>query len=82
LVTLLFTIRLTPARDLTIVAEMKTICDQFEAYGYSACWRRTTRSWHCRERKKIRRLMREHELPARLVAAVKKISCGNIIARS
>ena len=23
-----------PARDLTIVAEMKTICDEFEAYGY------------------------------------------------
>jgi putative transposase len=22
------------ARDLTIVAEMKTICDEFEAYGY------------------------------------------------
>jgi hypothetical protein len=28
----------------------------------SACWRRATPSWHCRERKKIRRLMREHEL--------------------
>ena len=22
------------ARDLTIVAEMKAICDEFEAYGY------------------------------------------------
>ena len=22
------------ARELTIVAEMKTICDEFEAYGY------------------------------------------------
>ena len=22
------------ARDLSIVAEMKTICDEFEAYGY------------------------------------------------
>jgi hypothetical protein len=24
----------TRARDLSIVAEMKTICDEFEAYGY------------------------------------------------
>ena len=37
------------ARDLSIVAEMKTICDEFEAYSY----RRVdafTPSWHCRER--------------------------------
>ena len=34
------------ARDLTIVAEMKTICDEFEAYGYR---RVATPSWHCRE---------------------------------
>ena len=50
------------ARDLTIVAKMKAICDEFEVYGY----RRVDAERHHRgivvNAKKIRRLMREHAL--------------------
>ena len=38
------------ASDAIIVAEMKTICDQFEAYGYRRVRRRTPPSWHRRQR--------------------------------
>ena len=52
----------TRSRDLTIVAKMKAICDEFEVYGY----RRVDAERHHRgivvNAKKIRRLMREHAL--------------------
>ena len=47
------------ARDLSIVAAMKTICDEFEAYGY----RHVTPNYAIvalSERQEIRRLIREH----------------------
>ena len=37
------------ARDLTIVAEMKAICDEFEVYGYRRVDAGTPSSRHCRE---------------------------------
>jgi putative transposase len=52
------------ARDLTIVAEMKTICDEFEAYGY----RRVDAELRHRgivNAKKIRRLIPTSQHPPR-----------------
>ena len=50
------------ARDLTIVAEMKTICDEFEAYGYRRVDAELRHRGIVVNTKKIRRLMREHTL--------------------
>src|SRR5215471_1498389 len=50
------------ARDLTIVAEMKTICDEFEAYGYRRVDAELRHRGVVVNAKKIRRLMREHAL--------------------
>src|SRR5262249_3485078 len=50
------------ARDLTIVAEMKTICDEFEAYGYRRVGAELRHRGIVVNAKKIRRLMREHAL--------------------
>ena len=50
------------ARDLTIVAEMKTICDEFEAYGYRGVDAELRHRGIVVNTKKIRRLMREHAL--------------------
>ena len=50
------------ARDLTIVAEMKTICDEFEAYGYRRVDAELRHRGIVVNTKKIRRLMREHAL--------------------
>src|ERR1700692_4569375 len=50
------------ARDLTIVAEMKTICDEFEAYGYRRVDAELRHRGMVVNAKKIRRLMREHAL--------------------
>src|SRR5207247_7376626 len=50
------------ARDLTIVAEMKTICDEFEAYGYRRVDAELRHRGIIVNAKKIRRLMREHAL--------------------
>ena len=47
------------ARDLTIVAEMKTICDEFEAYGYRRVDAELRHRGIVVNAKKIRRLMRE-----------------------
>ena len=47
------------ARDLTIVAEMKTICDEFEAYGYRRVDAELRHRGIVVNTKKIRRLMRE-----------------------
>src|SRR5262249_51619728 len=49
-------------RDLTIVAEMKTICDEFEAYGYRRVDAELRHRGIVVNAKKIRRLMREHAL--------------------
>ena len=48
--------------DLTIVAEMKTICDEFEAYGYRRVDAELRHRGIVVNTKKIRRLMREHAL--------------------
>ena len=53
------------ARDLTIVAEMKTICDEFEAYGYRRVDAELRHRGIVVNAKKIRRLMREHALNPR-----------------
>ena len=53
------------ARDLTIVAEMKTICDEFEAYGYRRVGAELRHRGIVVNGKKIRRLMREHTLNPR-----------------
>src|SRR3954447_4442259 len=50
------------ARDLSIVAEMKTICDEFEAYGYRRVDAELRHRGIVVNAKKIRRLMREHAL--------------------
>lgn len=52
------------ARDLTIVAEMKMICDEFEAYGYLRVDAELRHRGVVVNAKKIRRLMREHALEA------------------
>ena len=53
------------ARDLTIVAEMKAICDEFEAYGYRRVGAELRHRGIVVNAKKIRRLMREHALNPR-----------------
>src|SRR6478752_3100430 len=53
------------ARDLTIIAEMKTICDEFEAYGYRRVDAELRHRGIVVNAKKIRRLMREHALNPR-----------------
>ena len=53
------------ARDLTIVAEMKTICDEFEAYGYRRVDAELRHRGLVVNAKKVRRLMREHALNPR-----------------
>jgi putative transposase len=53
------------ARDLRIVAEMKTICDEFEAYGYRRVDAELRHRGIVVNAKKIRRLMREHALNPR-----------------
>jgi putative transposase len=53
------------ARDLSIVAEMKTICDEFEAYGYRRVDAELRHRGIVVNAKKIRRLMREHALNPR-----------------
>ena len=48
--------------DATVVAEMKTICDEFEAYGYRRVGAELRHRGIVVNAKKIRRLMREHAL--------------------
>ncbi|MFZ0147867.1 MAG: IS3 family transposase [Xanthobacteraceae bacterium] len=50
------------ARDLTIVAEMKAIYDEFEAYGYRRVDAELRHRGIVVNTKKIRRLMRQHAL--------------------
>ena len=50
------------ASDAIIVAEMKTICDQFEAYGYRRVDAELRHRGIVVNAKKIRWLMREHAL--------------------
>ena len=57
------------ARDLTIVAEMKAICDEFEAYGYRRVDAELRHRGIVVNAKKIRRLMREHALKSKAAQA-------------
>src|SRR5262245_10897700 len=51
--------------DVTVVAEMKAICDEFEAYGYRRVGAELRQRGMVMNAKKIRRLMREHALNPR-----------------
>jgi len=51
--------------DVTVVAEMKAICDEFEAYGYRRVGAELRHRGMVVNAKKIRRLMREHALNPR-----------------
>ena len=53
------------ASDATVVAEMKAICDEFEAYGYRRVGAELRHRGMVVNAKKIRRLMREHGLNPR-----------------
>ena len=53
------------ASDVTVVAEMKAICDEFEAYGYRRVGAELRHRGMVVNAKKIRRLMREHALNPR-----------------
>src|SRR6185369_7981970 len=48
--------------DVTVVAEMKAICDEFEAYGYRRVGAELRHRGMVVNSKKIRRLMLEHDL--------------------
>ena len=50
------------ANDAIVVATMKAICDEFEAYGYRRIGAELRHRGMVVNAKKIRRLMREHEL--------------------
>ena len=50
------------ASEASIVAEMKTICDEFEAYGYRRVGAELRHRGIVVNAKKVRRLMREHAL--------------------
>jgi putative transposase len=50
------------ASEASIVAEMKMICDEFEAYGYRRVGAELRHRGIVVNTKKIRRLMREHDL--------------------
>ena len=51
--------------DVTVVAEMKAICDEFEAYGYRRIDAELRHRGMVVNAKKVRRLMREHALNPR-----------------
>ena len=53
------------ASDAIVVAEMKAICDEFEAYGYRRIDAELRHRGMVVNTKKIRRLMREHALNPR-----------------
>ena len=53
------------ANDATVVAEMKAICDEFEAYGYRRVGAELRHRGMVVNAKKVRRLMREHALNPR-----------------
>jgi len=53
------------ASDAIVVAEMKAICDEFEAYGYRRIDAELRHRGMVVNAKKIRRLMREHALNPR-----------------
>ena len=53
------------ADDATIVTEMKAICDTFETYGYRRVGAELRHRGLVVNAKKVRRLMREHDLNPR-----------------
>jgi putative transposase len=52
----------TPLEDAEIVGRMQAICDEFEAYGYRRVGAELRHQGVVVNHKKIRRLMREHQL--------------------
>ena len=55
----------TPSRkadDVEMVTIMMSICDEFEAYGYRRVGAKLRHSGLVVNSKKVRRLMREHDL--------------------
>ncbi len=55
-----------PADDTAIVEAIATICDEFESYGYRRVGAALRRAGMVVNHKKIRRLMREHDLQPRM----------------
>ena len=55
----------TKAADTEIIDEMKAICDEFEAYGYRRVDAELRHRGYVVNSKKVRRLMREHDLNPR-----------------
>ena len=55
-----------PADDTAIVEAIAAICDEFEAYGYRRVGAALRQASMVVNHKKIRRLMREHDLQPRL----------------
>ena len=56
--------------DAEIVANITAICDEFEAYGYRRVGAELRHRGMVVNSKKVRRLMREHDLQPRAPAAV------------
>jgi len=52
----------TPLEDAEIVGRMQAVCDEFEAYGYRRVGAELRHQGVVVNHKKIRRLMREHQL--------------------
>ena len=75
------------ASDVVVVAEMKTICDEFEAYGYRRVDAELRHRGIVVNTKKIRRLMREHARhglqckPKSASQSWRVVSLGQLIAR-
>ena len=75
-----------PQDDTAIVEAIAAICEEFEAYG----WRRVRAELRHRgvivNHKKIRRLMREHDLqprrPPKLQPAWRRVRCRRDLQRS
>ena len=71
-----------PRDDTAIVEAIAAICDEFECYG----WRRVRAELRHRgmivNHKKIRRLMREHDLQPRRGAAMSPQPTATTISRS
>jgi putative transposase len=60
-----YDVPMTPASDEEIVTQMRAICDEFESYGYRRVGAALRQQGTVVNGKKVRRLMREHELHPR-----------------
>ena len=70
------------ARDLRIVAEMKTICDEFEAYGYRRVDAELRHRGIVVNAKKIRRLYNDRILAGFAGSAADSFAYSSLLTRS